>query len=77
MNFENLSDMELEFYQLLQANNTNLSDLEFTHPLNVMSTMFMIAREGQTEEGWISFVTLENSLFEEELEKRAQNDLGS
>lgn len=77
MNFENLSDMELEFYQLLQANNINLSDLEFTHPLNVMSTMFMIVREGQTEEGWISFVTLENSLFEEELEKRAQNDLGS
>lgn len=24
MNFENLSDMELEFYQLLQANNINL-----------------------------------------------------
>lgn len=62
--FDTLKDMRDEFYKSIADGNINLSELPETHPLKVISTMFLIAKTGQTDEGWGMFAFLLGSVGE-------------
>ena len=53
-----LEDMRQEFYKDIVANNIELSELPATDPLSIISTMFQIAKDGQTEAGWRKYYVL-------------------
>lgn len=53
-----LEDMKNEFYKDIALNNIKLSELPATDPLSIISTMFQIAKDGQSEAGWRKYYVL-------------------
>nr|DAM98097.1 MAG TPA: hypothetical protein [Caudoviricetes sp.]DAQ47899.1 MAG TPA: hypothetical protein [Caudoviricetes sp.] len=53
-----LEDMRKEFYEDIELNNIKLSKLPATAPLKIISTMFQIAKDGQTKAGWKKYYVL-------------------
>lgn len=53
-----LEDMREEFYKDIALNNIKLSELPATAPLKIISTMFQIAKDGQTKTGWKKYYVL-------------------
>ena len=61
---DNLRHIREYFYKTVVDNNINLSELPSAHPLSIISTMFLLSKEGDTDYGWQIYICLLESLKE-------------
>lgn len=61
---DNLRYIREYFYKTVVDSNINLSELPLSHPLSIISTMFLLSKEGDTNYGWQIYICLLESLKE-------------